>query len=362
FGSRACGVSMRELTTVRLEIALAMQDERELSLVRATLSSAAGAEITALVGFASAALTALSSDPARALVELDRVGQLEERRLEAWRLAYRVLAAGGAELDAQRRALAEFEASDVAATSDEARSAVAILRGKLAYREGDFAASARAFEQAVQVSRRPKLVIAGSLHAASSWLECGQFEHARERADQGLHLAIAHRSPTHEAHARWLVRTIRYRAGGPPEAPSRELVEAVERLGHPALRAQVEFHEAVLAWRGGDCDWARDLARSAADTWRRRGRTVAADLARLLGAEAGAALDPDERRSLTERATAEAEPSLCLQLGALLARAGEPPRVAWLDALGSSTPSERPDRRGDVLSLAEVRAALRPEG
>lgn len=345
----------RDLFRTWAAAALGSQSERQLALLRQRIQAhPTAAELSDLVALLDAALAALGTDGPRALERLHALGRHPDPHLEASRIVFLALAA---------RHVSEAEEAEVLRRAIQATQATATpliqrvvmeLEGRRHYRLGHYADAARSHEQAGVLAPGPGPSLVSTLNAASAWLEAGELDRARSLAASAMESAAALRAHVLEAHATWLERTARYRAGE-NQVPDEELLRALDQLGHPGFEAQIRFHEAVLAWRAGRHPLARESSLAAERIWRARGQTVPADLARLVALEAGKTLTSAELAAIADRTTDVADASLHAQLGGLLARAGVSPRLSWAAALAKL---QGPDhQRWDVLSLAELRAA-----
>lgn len=361
FGAPPGGPGEPELLALWTRAALAGQDLRLLARLQPALAEAAERDgaVEVLGRLVRAAQAALGTDGARALERLDGLGPLDDPQLERWRLAYRLYSARFVDRSAEERALVDFEAFCERHPHPELRAAGAALRGRYLYRTGRFAEAAEAYHGASAIDPARVGALSDRINAASAWMEAADLDRARREAESALLEAAEARRPLLEAHATWIARACAYRAGESP-LPDRELLAALAGLGHPDLEAQIRLQEAVLAWRHGELELARDLALATAHHARERSHHSVADLAALVAREAGATLEPGALGEIAARLATLDSSALRAQLAGLLARAGCPVEPAWREEARALALAGDPRRRWEVLDALELLEALAP--
>ncbi|MEO0651365.1 MAG: hypothetical protein AAFZ65_11885, partial [Planctomycetota bacterium] len=199
--------------------------------------------------------------------------------------------------------------------------------------------------------------LASRTNAASAWMEAGDLESALDAARAVRKSAAAARLPLFEAYGIWLERSALYRQGRDLD-PDDELLRALPRLGHVEMEDQCRFLEATFAWRRRMADRARELCAECEANWRDRSYALAADLARLLRAELGDALDEFEAESIARRAEKWDDPSLRSQVESLLVRHGGRRSAALPDLIKRLAERFQGSHRWELLSLDEMRALV----
>lgn len=296
----------------------------------------------------------------RPMERIGRVAPFDDPRLERARLSVRALAARHlSDLGAQEAVLREIEAALPAGDAD-AEATLANHRGRLRYRQGRFGEAAALHGEAAAKARSPLVRTYSNIAGANAHMDDFAFDEARVLAARALALARSLRHAYHQALSEWLLRTLDYRQGA-AGAPDLELVEASMFVGVKQMEGMIAFNEAAVAWRAGSADDTRALARRAHDAFASIGEQQSALLMRCLLLLAGDACTPGEIGSLVERALGPLLPGLGLQALALLAMAGHLPPgavpAARIDELAAAVPREHWDKRMDVLSVDECRAA-----
>jgi hypothetical protein len=191
-------------------------------------------------------------------------------------------------------------------------------------------------------------------------MEAFRLDDARLCAEQARELAASCRNTHYEAKAKWLLRSIAYRAGRATD-PDMELVDAVADVGVPDLEALVCLTEAAVYLRKGDSLESARLAERARRIWVSMGKQWAADLARCLALACDPALLDGEARALAERAAGCPVPGIGIQMLGLLGMRRPGLCEGWAGharALAERVPRRFWRRRIDLLSVEEALAAL----
>ena len=235
--------------------------------------------------------------------------------------------------------------------SPELRRRTKHWRGLVAYRSGDFAASAEYHRESSDASNTLSTVSA-LINEAGAWLEHGDYAQAIQVAERGLALSTAQGFLRFAARGEWILRSARYRRGDLME-PDRELLSAVESLGIPPVIALVATLEAAVAWRHRHAD-AHELANAAHRHASVLGNMPVALLAHAMAVFYNRDLEAAQQvASMTQRCTLSGIAIQALSLVAPLLPAY--PREQ-LQQLAEQFPREMWDRRREVLSISEAMA------
>lgn len=209
-------------------------------------------------------------DPRRAVDLAGEIGPFEDPRVERLRLGLLVSAARSGELALEEAMFATADAWASGQSGAGVESWRASCRGRLLYRRGRFEEAAREHARAAETTPSRAESVLQRVHMAAALLEAFQHEQARVAAESALAELTGLRSPVLEARAEWALRTALYRMGR-AGAADLELVEAAQALALPYLAPLIALTEAAAAFRTGDLDTARSLARKAASTWEAAG-------------------------------------------------------------------------------------------
>jgi tetratricopeptide (TPR) repeat protein len=309
---------------------------------------------------ARAALATFNSRGEPALALADAVPSFDDPNLERQRHAVRVRASQFCPIEHQEAVIVDAEGWVNAHGSTDARSALASWTARLRYRQGRFDEAAALYAQAAQDAPWLTEQILETLSAASSLMEAFRHGEAERWAESARNLAMACRLPYLEARAEWILRTTAYRIGR-PMLPDKNLVEALESVGVPALKALACLTEAAVAFRAGILDDAASLAEGARRTWARMGREDGVIMCRSIAVASGASTSAEEVQELAQRALSCTVVGAGIQILALLART-EPTltvRRTDVERLIKDVPRDHWEVRMDVLSITESLAAVR---
>ncbi len=349
---------LERLFSIWVEIACSEATPRVLDRVVYEIARAPSPSrtVSRLAGLARGALE-LSSDPVRATATLEALGPFEDVALETCRATLRMIASRSMTLDDERRVLADVTTWVEAVDQPALRARLFGWQGRVRYREGRYAEAAELQLKAAEGLPRVFDRLVAQLMGASALLEA--FEPEGVLAITGAVRAElqARRYPLLSARCEWLERAASYRLGR-DMAPDLELVSAVEAFGAATMAPLVCLTEAAIAWRSRMPELTRDLAARAREGWERMGALPDAVL--LMACLSVVAGDLAQEPTALQRRATSASPDFSLQSLGLLAMAGfitadgvEAARRAL-----ARIPRERWQRRIDVLSVDEARAAL----
>ncbi|MCA8961027.1 MAG: hypothetical protein KDC38_10970, partial [Planctomycetes bacterium] len=313
------------------------------------------AEIRNLTGLVRAHAAALRGDTTTALEHLATIGRLEDRTLECWRSAVRVLAARpNTTPDEQQQLVDEAEATLSPIMTPAIRASLETWRAHAHYTAGRFREAGEAYLLASQgpvpALRRCSWIIT----AAEAFLEVPDLDRARKLAERGLQMAVECRSLVHEVRATHFWRSARYRACEELEVDE-ELVAAAREVTVAGVRAQVQLLEASVAWRSGDHQRTAQLGKQAQDDWELAGHVWPARLCAALVAMVSPPRDAEQVRQLLHSASGCPWPGLRVQIEAMACRAidGQLTMLASREDLGFDGSSVDRLSRREVLSLEE---------
>jgi tetratricopeptide (TPR) repeat protein len=275
-----------------------------------------------------------------------------------WRQRVYVARARGAAAEAEQLAatLAWADATD----QPVARALVDVCQGWSHYLQGRYQEAADCHERAAGRAVPAHTRVAALLNAASARMETGQLDESLAVALRLLDLAAERRLAAAEARAWWLVRAIHYRTGN-GGGPDLELCAAVAAAGNLTTDMVVAQTEAAFAWRNGDDETARRLARYSARIAAQAQARAALVVARLIGAAAGATLNDAERADCLAFCESCPDAAMRLQVAALCAMSfALPPGLAERvrEAANEAGVDLASSQRLDVLSPAEADALL----
>lgn len=221
-------------------------------------------------------------------------------------------------------------------------------RGVAAYRTGRFDEAAELQARAVTLRGDGYGRMIGTLNTAIALLETDRPERAGPCARAVIEEAARHRQATFELRGWWVVRSIAYRVGAEGEV-DRELVDAALAVGSPGAAAPVLFHEAVVAWRGGDDVLAERLCAAARRAY--AGLFLGELLCDGFLLVVRRPRDLEAVETVRQRLTVVPSRRLARQIGAL-ARLGELPEP-WMQRLRARRPNPG-ELRWEILAEREV--------
>ncbi|MFK7927630.1 MAG: protein kinase [Myxococcota bacterium] len=236
-----------------------------------------------------AATTSLHASAERGLLELKALGVLPDPTLEGWRLGLAIHAA----LRVDRSQVDGLLAMAEAWAGDEPlrRGRLDSWRARVAYTASDFAGALDAEQRALSRASTPFQRLARLTNAASAAMEVPNLAIAEDLSSRALALARTLRHAAGEVRATWLVRSVSHRQERDP-SPQPALVHAAAQVS-PALAGQLAITEGARAYRTGDLDLARDLARQGAAHFEALSARAGASIARALAVASGDVVGPD---------------------------------------------------------------------
>ncbi|MCA9757921.1 MAG: serine/threonine protein kinase [Candidatus Eisenbacteria bacterium] len=318
--------------------------------------------INDLENLARAAVWGISGNSERAISMLESLTPFRPARLERWRWAAMIVAAGSLPVE-RHGALVTAAVRWAARQRDsEIRSSVESWLGWFSYRTGDYAAAITHHRHAAATTGQASKRVDSLVSAASAAMEAGRPEEARTIAESALAECRALRNNRLELRAEWLIRVARYR-GGVRDAPDWELLRAAGRTPLSIHRALVWLTEGAVAWRAQEHRVAGELASRAAKDWLAQSKPCQAALSRALGIASGVRASETEVQEISRDALECDAPDVTVQILALLALGGA--RVAdgsVRAAIGELESKAYPPGRLDVLSVEEALAVLRDAG
>ncbi|EYF00905.1 serine/threonine-protein kinase [Chondromyces apiculatus] len=296
----------------------------------------------------------------RALAMAEAIAPSSSPGLERGRHAVRVSAARRCSLDREEAILSDIVRSTEASMDPDVRASVAGWLGRLRYRQGRFEEAAALQAEAARVARWTTVRIAAQLNGASALIEGFALGEAEALLRDALAQAQQCRHTLYEARAEWLLRAVAYRRGT-AQQPDVELLEAFAQAGLSEMEGFVCLNEAVVAWRSGLGGMALDLAQRARKILAPLGEPWGELLASCLALVCGGELRDGEIAVLVGRGQRCPLPRTSAQVLALLAISGRwvPTGKVDLAAFSARIPAHAGDLRMEVLSPAEVIAALR---
>jgi len=307
------------LLSALVQVAAAENTERglELTLYELGRASFESTELEKFERLMRVALLSLRRDGDRALALADTIEPFDDPDLERFRQAARAMAARCGQRDRSEEVLRSVE--DWAARNDDAQVHCKLLewRGWAAYMQADYRTAIVLQEEALTRANDVQSRLSCTLNVAETRLEAGDYDRARELAEQGKTAAADCRYPFCEARAEAVLRYSAYR-GGYAKRVDQELIDALPALHHSNLEAQINLNEGAVAWRLGDVQTARHLVRHAYQLLRPIGHIWGVMLTRSFLAALG---EDGSLDSLAERACDCPMPGLALQALGLLARA-----------------------------------------
>jgi hypothetical protein len=331
----------RELLELWVQSAVKLQSKTGLNRVLAELGRARahGLDCRELTGLVRGFWLARNGEYDRAVLALPAA--LESESLEVLRSTALVVAAkhrGLAEHGAELERLRSW------CTTPQRQAHWDGWEGLRRYQAGDYNKAVELHLKAMQGRAGVPGQLTCLLNAGAAALETDQLDVARDMADEALRLANEVRDSNAAAAAFRIARAAAYRQGA-TLLPMPEALAAAEHLG-PWRTLTIAVTEAAIAWRAGARDVALDLAL--------RGRSAAqaasfgdvVDLCQALAQVVGHPRFPSWHREYRV-------PSIGFQVLGLRALSGET-RLPLMEPPSTSTP----DRRGEVLSVAEVLSAL----
>lgn len=354
-----------ELLREAVIVAVAAGTEQALETACYELERAAAApELEALSALTRVALHIQRGGGQPGLDELATLRPFTDERLELLRQTLKAEAAQGCPLEVARDVVRELCAWADARASQHALLLRAIWLGRLRYREGLYSDAARIYLDTLAILDDDEVPLArrllAQLNAASALLEANDHGRAVALAADAQVAAAKARLPRLEAHAVWLLRHARYRAGE-AQRPDLELVTAAEQLGVSGRAAVIAFGEGVIAWRSGQDAQACQLLLRASELAGKAGRTHLEADSTALAAALGAGLTTRRARELAAAARTE-DPAMRVQsLGLLAFGLGEvlPEWRAEVDSLSERLAARDSRQRLDALSLDEALGYLR---
>ncbi|MCB9892786.1 MAG: hypothetical protein H6833_14130, partial [Planctomycetes bacterium] len=242
--------------------------------------------INDLENLARAAVWGINGNPERALSMLESLGTLAPARLERWRWAAMLVAAGSLSADRHKDVIAAATIWAAKERDPEIRATVEAWSGWYAYRVGDYLGAVKHHRHAAATTGDPAQRVDSLLAAASAAMEAGSLEETRSIAELALPECRELRSVRLELRAEWLIRTSDYRADA-AVGSDWELIRAAGRMPLGNDRAMVWLTESAVAWRAGESHLALELASRAAEDWLALRRRCHAALARALSIAAG---------------------------------------------------------------------------
>lgn len=348
----------RSLLAELAEVALASESKDALDPALYEVERSGVASAAPIGTLLRAGQAVLDRDGPRARDLLAGVAPLPDEALEEWQVGLMARAldfgAGGAE--EAEAFLASHKAWAEARPSRRGRWQRWL--GTLRYSQGRYAEAAELAEASAELGR-PAERIAGLINAAFAWNEVDPkrgAEVARAAAQAAERLRLA--QP--EAMATTALRMGTYRIGVDAVAERELVAPAVFAVVGPRNEATALLCEAAFAWRAGMQDLTVELARRSAVSFTHQRIGSGAALAACLAYAAGDQGDPAALASGLERLKSD---ELAAQGWALLLRRVEQSPVTWM------VEAERrlralshldPHRRLDILSPAEIAAALLP--
>lgn len=310
-----------------------------------------------LANFLRASLRLVQGDAwDRSLDSIERIPPFARVELELARQAARVYCARRGPVEREVRVVQELEEWAQQADDPAVAAALSGFRGGVCYRRGEYLEAAE--QHACAAERTPDLLarVNAMLGAASALMEARRLEEAAEHARRALDYAVSCRNPGLEAKARWLSRATGYRLNQVHDVDL-ELIDAVRALDVAHIQALIFVNEVAIAWRRGDLELGRALAKEGAVIARAAAPGIAllSDGLVLVCAEPGDH-DPAAAKSLFERASSEAAAGIAVQTFALIRRAGY--RLRGLDRAieVASRQLDDADRRvrREILSVEEA--------
>ena len=221
------------------------------------------------------------------------------------------------------------------------------------YQQERYPEAAEAYRRSAESRSRRDSQASALLGVASAALSAGWLNEAEEAALSALRTAAGSRLPAFEARAEWRLREVAYRAGR-ANAVDPELIDAITRLGSPAITGLLLLNEAAVAWRAGQLPEAEALAGRSVASLEQADATAARALARALQIRCGGRTGEGERSLLVAEARALPWPGITLQVLGLLAE-----NDAQLDeaaACAADWTAEARRQRREVLAPDELRS------
>ena len=299
---------------------------------------------------------AQSTPPVELLDALEKLGPFDDVTFELWRRSQ--------QFKVSMRVGREREAATIAAIEEWAQStndpsvgpSVESWRLLNEFHAGHPLEAARAQEKAAATERTTTMRLMSLMNAGLAYSEAGDVDGAERLGRLVRNDASARRAASFEAEAEVLLRFVEYQREL-TVAPDPELVDAIAMLGNTVLDARTAMTEAAVAWRAGDLQMGRDLARRTTELCRIYDEPDCDALPRALELVCGADATENEVEALAHIAMASEDADTAVQTLGLLAivcpeRAGEfhaqaAIRAKELEYLDART-------RRIVLSVAEA--------
>lgn len=284
---------------------------------------------------------------------IEKVPPFDRLDLELARQTARVFCARKEGDSREQRIVEEVARWSEGVHDPDVHAALAGFRGWIDYARGDYLRAADQHAQAAELRTDRLHRTTSILNSASAAMEAQEVETAAARAQEGLSMAIEIRNPLLEARARWLCRTCAYRLERPLEV-DHDLLIATKTLNAAAVQAWIFVNEASIAWRQGDFELGRSVAREGRMVSRASSPIVEL-LMRGLAFACGDAIEDGELTDMLTRAET-LPPSLGLQvLGLVMASGHTPADVCQkVETLASRIPESHRSGRREVLSVEEV--------